>query len=172
MAPKSIWLSKPKLQKHFLQDIFLGGSLFLCLINYFSVISIQGEGVLPLSAFCLVVLKTLLFFLFLEQLSLMLIDHCASGSPRFPCIEISLIISSSKINEIAFFFSFMGGTIFWPNQHDRMNVTKKFVHDRKDHTDKHERWKLTEKVWKQRTWRVSVIFMGISVIFSHLCSSV
>ena len=43
------------------------------------------------------------------------------------------------------------GTIFWPNQHDRMNVTEKFVHDRKDHTDKHERWKLTKKVRQRRT---------------------
>ena len=26
-----------------------------------------------------------------------------------------------------------------------MNVTEKFVHDQKDNTDKHERWKLTKK---------------------------
>ena len=27
-----------------------------------------------------------------------------------------------------------------------MNMTKKFVHDRKDHTDEHEQWNLTEIV--------------------------
>ena len=32
-----------------------------------------------------------------------------------------------------------------------MNMTKKFVHDRKDHTDEHERWNLTENVSQQRT---------------------
>ena len=46
------------------------------------------------------------------------------------------------------------GTIFWPNQDDRMNVTEKFVHDRKDHTHKHERLKLTEKERQRRKWTV------------------
>ena len=32
-----------------------------------------------------------------------------------------------------------------------MNMTEKFEHDRKDHTDKHERWNLTENVLQQRT---------------------
>ena len=33
-------------------------------------------------------------------------------------------------------------------------MTEKFVHDRNDHTDKHERWHLTQKVWQQQTWTV------------------
>ena len=32
-----------------------------------------------------------------------------------------------------------------------MNMTEKFVHDRKDHTDEHERWNLTENVSQRRT---------------------
>ena len=34
---------------------------------------------------------------------------------------------------------------------DRINMTEKFVHYRKDHTDEHERWNLTEKVQQRRT---------------------
>ena len=34
-----------------------------------------------------------------------------------------------------------------------MNLTKKFEHDRKDHTDKHERLNLTENVLQRRTLR-------------------
>ena len=30
-----------------------------------------------------------------------------------------------------------GGILIWPIQDEWMNVTKKFVHDQKDHTDKH-----------------------------------
>ena len=32
-----------------------------------------------------------------------------------------------------------------------MNMTEKFEHDRKDHTDKHERWNLTENVLQRQT---------------------
>ena len=32
-----------------------------------------------------------------------------------------------------------------------MNMTEKFEHDRKDHTDKHERWNLTKNVLQGRT---------------------
>ena len=32
-----------------------------------------------------------------------------------------------------------------------MNMTEKFDYDRKDHTDKHEQWNLTENVLQQRT---------------------
>ena len=28
--------------------------------------------------------------------------------------------------------------LIWPIQDDRMNMTQKFVHDQKDHTDKHK----------------------------------
>ena len=32
-----------------------------------------------------------------------------------------------------------------------MNITEKFEHDRKDHTDKHEQWNLTENVLQRQT---------------------
>ena len=45
-----------------------------------------------------------------------------------------------------------------------MNLTEKFVHDRKDHTDKHERWNLTENVLYCIVLYLLLVYIKIKII--------
>ena len=60
----------------------------------------------------------------------------------FRLFRVSCCMQKQHVFIVGYFnhqknLSFKWEIIIWPIQHDWMNMTQKFEHDRKDHTDKH-----------------------------------